>query len=133
MVSMSYLKSTRFVLPSWPARRSVPRPSPRPLPFVAYQVQDAIKSFSEAVRSGEWKGATGQPLTDVVAVGIGGSYLGPEFVAEALRTDATAAAQAAGRRLRFLANVDPVDFKRAVTDLDPATTLVVVRPMRSMR
>ena len=46
-----------------------------------------MKTFSSAVRSGEWKGVTGKPLTDVVAVGIGGSYLGPEFVAEALRTD----------------------------------------------
>lgn len=37
------------------------------------------------VRSGEWLGATGKPLTDVVAVGIGGSFLGPLFVHTALR------------------------------------------------
>ena len=37
------------------------------------------------VRKGEWKGATGEELTDVVAIGIGGSFLGPLFVHTALR------------------------------------------------
>ncbi len=45
------------------------------------------------VRSGEWKGATGKALTDVVAIGIGGSFLGPLFVHTALRTDQSAAEQ----------------------------------------
>ena len=85
-----------------------------------------IKTFTERVRSGKWKGATGKKLTDVVAIGIGGSYLGPEFVFEALRTDPSAAKAAKGRRLRFLANVDPIDVTRALDGLDPATTLVVV-------
>lgn len=43
---------------------------------------DQVKSFSEKVRSGELRGATGKKLTNIVAVGIGGSYLGPEFVHE---------------------------------------------------
>jgi glucose-6-phosphate isomerase len=85
-----------------------------------------IKAFTERVRSGKWKGATGRRLTDVVAIGIGGSYLGPEFVFEALRTDPVATKAAKGRRLRFLANVDPIDATRALDGLDPATTLVVV-------
>jgi hypothetical protein len=45
------------------------------------------------VRSGEWKGATGKALTDVVAIGIGGSFLGPLFVHTALRTDQPSAEQ----------------------------------------
>jgi glucose-6-phosphate isomerase len=85
-----------------------------------------IKAFSAAVRTGRWKGATGKKLTQVVAIGIGGSYLGPDFVAEALRTDVAAGRAAAGRTLRFLANVDPIDVARALDGLDPATTLVVV-------
>lgn len=89
-------------------------------------VQKRIAAFSDAVRSGKWKGATGKALTDVVAIGIGGSYLGPEFVFEALKCDKTCAKAAAGRRLRFLANVDPIDVTRALEDLDPETTLVVV-------
>ncbi len=44
-------------------------------------------------------------------MGIGGSYLGPEFLHEALSCDPEASAAAQGRTLRFLANVDPVDFK----------------------
>src|ERR1043165_7464075 len=91
-----------------------------------HRVLKRIKAFSERVRRGTWKGATGRKLTDVVAIGIGGSYLGPEFVYEALRTDPVAAKAATGRRLRFLANVDPIDVTRALDGLDPATTLVVV-------
>ncbi|KAA8497950.1 Glucose-6-phosphate isomerase, cytosolic [Porphyridium purpureum] len=91
-----------------------------------YSVLDKIQAFSESVRSGDHKGHTGKALTDVVAVGIGGSYLGPEFVYEALRYDAEARAGASGRKLRFLANVDPVDVARATEGLDPSTTLVVI-------
>lgn len=43
---------------------------------------DQVKEFSERVRSGELVGATGKNLINIVAVGIGGSYLGPEFVHE---------------------------------------------------
>ncbi|KAJ8901915.1 hypothetical protein NDN08_004119 [Rhodosorus marinus] len=93
---------------------------------LVWGVLDKIKAFSEKVRNGEWVGATGKALTDVVAIGIGGSYLGPEFIYEALRTDKTARESAGGRRLRFLANVDPIDVTRATEGLDPETTLVVV-------
>ena len=71
-------------------------------------------------------GATGKPLTNVVAIGIGGSYLGPEFVFEALKTESVAAKEATGRSLRFLANVDPVDVSRALSGLDAESTLVIV-------
>lgn len=91
-----------------------------------HEVLDKIKGFTDKVRSGEWIGATGKALTDVVAIGIGGSYLGPEFVFEALRMDPKASAAASGRRLRFLANVDPVDVARAREGLNPETTLVLV-------
>lgn len=50
-----------------------------------WEVLDKIKEFSDKVRNGEWLGVTGKPLTDVVAVGIGGSFLGPLFVHTALR------------------------------------------------
>jgi glucose-6-phosphate isomerase len=91
-----------------------------------HAVLKKIKSFSDKVRSGAWKGVTGKALTDVVAIGIGGSYLGPEFVHEAMRTDRACVTAADGRRLRFLANVDPIDVTRALDDLDPERTLVIV-------
>ena len=81
---------------------------------------------ADKVRSGEWLGVTGKPLTDVVAVGIGGSYLGPLFVHTAVQFNQECKEAAAGRRLRFLANVDPVDVAKALNGLNPETTLVVV-------
>lgn len=91
-----------------------------------HAVLDSIKAFSDNVRSGRWLGATGKPLTDIVAIGIGGSYLGPEFVFEAIRMAPAPSRAAEGRRLRFLANVDPVDVLRAREGLNPETTLVIV-------
>lgn len=91
-----------------------------------HAVLDKIETFTDKVRSGEWVGATGKPLTDVVSIGIGGSYLGPEFVFEALKNEPTAYLAAKGRNLRFLANVDPVDVSRALEGYNPETTLVCV-------
>ncbi|XP_055388499.1 uncharacterized protein LOC129617137 [Condylostylus longicornis] len=91
-----------------------------------HEVLNQIQKFSDALRSGQWKGFTGTPLTDVVCIGIGGSYLGPEFVLEALRTYGPCKKACEGRRLRFLANVDPIDVARATEGLNPETTLVVI-------
>lgn len=91
-----------------------------------WHVLDKIKAFTEKVRSGSWVGATGKALKDVVAIGIGGSFLGPLFVHSALQTEPEAAECAKGRQLRFLANVDPVDVARNIAGLSPETTLVVV-------
>jgi glucose-6-phosphate isomerase len=91
-----------------------------------HAVLNKIEAFSNRVRRGELLGSTGQPLTDVVAIGIGGSYLGAEFVAEALHSDSVAHAAASGRRLSFLANVDPVAVARALEGFKPETTLVVI-------
>ncbi len=91
-----------------------------------WAVKKRIYRFADDVRSGRRRGATGKRLTHVVAIGIGGSYLGPEFVAEALRTDPACAEAAKGRELRFLANVDPIDVARALRGLDPRKTLVIV-------
>ncbi|KAK4782556.1 hypothetical protein SAY86_016658 [Trapa natans] len=89
-------------------------------------VLDKLKEFSERVRNGSWVGATGKELKDVIAIGIGGSFLGPLFVHTALQTDPEANQYAKGRQLRFLANVDPIDVARNITGLNPETTLVVV-------
>ena len=89
-------------------------------------VLDRIADFSDRVRSGKVVGATGKKLANIVAIGIGGSFLGPEFVCESLKHDATCKAAASGMTLRFLANVDPVDFHRATDGLDIAATLFVI-------
>jgi glucose-6-phosphate isomerase len=78
-------------------------------------------AFAERVRSGEWKGATGQRIRTVVNIGIGGSDLGPAMAYLALRAFSD-------REIcfRFVSNVDPTDLAEAVRDLDPATTLFIV-------
>lgn len=91
-----------------------------------HSVLNKITSFSESVRNKQWVGATGRPIVNIISVGIGGSYLGPEFVYEALRTDPVGKVTSQGRTLRFLANVDPVDVARATHGLDPTETLVVI-------
>ncbi|KAL2456171.1 Glucose-6-phosphate isomerase [Forsythia ovata] len=91
-----------------------------------WQVLDKIRDFSERVRSGAWVGDTGKVLKDVIAIGIGGSFLGPLFVHTSLQTDPEAIEFARGRQLRFLANVDPIDVARNIAGLNPETTLVVV-------
>ena len=68
------------------------------------------------------KGLSGQNLTQFVGVGIGGSYLGIEFVYEALRYHDKCSEAQGDRKLKFLANVCPVDFAKVVSDLDPEKT-----------
>ncbi len=75
---------------------------------------------------GELKGFSGKNLSNLIVIGIGGSYLGIEFVYEAIRCHSAAAAGAVGRRLKFIANVDPLDFSRAVDGLNPEETLILV-------
>jgi glucose-6-phosphate isomerase len=79
-----------------------------------------MRAFSEAVRSGEWLGSTGRPITSVVNIGIGGSDLGPAMICEALTPYCD------GPRVRFVSNVDATDFVENTRDLDPAETLFVV-------
>jgi len=91
-----------------------------------HQVLDQIKYFTDGVRSGEILGYTGKRLRNIVSVGIGGSYLGPEFLHEVLKTEPEGINSALGYSLRFLSNVDPVDVERTCADLDPEETLIVI-------
>jgi len=91
-----------------------------------HEVLDQIKEFTEGVRSGDIRGYTGKRLRNIVSVGIGGSYLGPEFLHEVLKTEPEGINAALGYSLRFLANVDPVDVERTCADLDPEETLIVI-------
>ena len=85
------------------------------------QVLAKMRTFSEAVRSGEWKGYTGKVITDVVNVGIGGSGLGPKMVTEALKPYGKP-----GLRVHFVSNVDSTDLVETLKSLDPETALFLV-------
>jgi glucose-6-phosphate isomerase len=78
-------------------------------------------AFAERVRSGEWTGHTGEPIRNVINIGIGGSDLGPVMAYEALRHYSKREL-----RFRFVSNVDGTDFAEATRDLDPAETLFIV-------
>src|ERR1700678_1023512 len=86
-----------------------------------HAVLDKMAEFSVRVRSGEWKGHTGKAIKNVINVGIGGSYLGPEMAYDALRTFTHRS-----MRFRFVANVDGAAFAEATHDLDPAETLFIL-------
>ena len=86
-----------------------------------HEVLDAMGDFTDRLRSGEWTGATGERITTVVNIGIGGSDLGPVMVCQALRHYADA-----GISARFVSNVDPADLVAKLDGLDPATTLFIV-------
>ena len=49
-------------------------------------VLDQMAAFTERVRSGDWRGYDGREITDIVNIGIGGSYLGPKMTCQALRS-----------------------------------------------
>jgi glucose-6-phosphate isomerase len=91
-----------------------------------HQVLDQIKAFSVGVRNGDIRGYTGKRLRNIISVGIGGSYLGPEFLHEVLKTEPDGINSSLGYNLRFLANVDPVDVERTCADLDPEETLIII-------
>src|SRR6187200_2090763 len=78
-------------------------------------------AFADRVRDGEWTGATGERITTVVNIGIGGSDLGPSMAYEAL-LDVSQRDIAC----RFVSNVDGADIAEATRDLDPARTLFVI-------
>jgi glucose-6-phosphate isomerase len=86
-----------------------------------HKVLDKMADFCRRVQIGAWRGHTGQPIRNVVNIGIGGSDLGPMMAHEALRHYSERAIA-----FRFVSNIDATDFAEAVRDLDPAETLFVV-------
>jgi len=91
------------------------------VPADVHAVLARIKTFSEAVRSGDWLGHTGKPITDIVNIGIGGSDLGPKMVCLALRQYSHPSLT-----LHFVSNVDGHDMDAALEKLNPETTLFIV-------
>ncbi|RZT91915.1 glucose-6-phosphate isomerase [Rivibacter subsaxonicus] len=84
-------------------------------------VRARCADFAGRVRSGAWRGHTGERITDVVNLGIGGSDLGPRMVVDALRPFCVELP-----RLHFVANIDGAELDDVLQRLDPATTLFIV-------
>lgn len=83
-------------------------------------VLEKMKTFSESIISGSWKGYTGKPITDVVNIGIGGSDLGPFMVTEALRPYKN------HLNMHFVSNVDGTHIAEVLKKVNPETTLFLV-------
>ena len=86
-----------------------------------HDVLDRMAAFADKVRSGAWTGHTGKRIKNVINIGIGGSYLGPEMAYLALRPYSDR-----DMTFRFVSNVDGACFDEATRDLDPAETLFII-------
>ncbi len=80
-----------------------------------------MRSFTDAVRSGAWKGHTGERITDIVNIGIGGSDLGPVMVTEALKPY-----WQDGMRVHFVSNIDGTHLSETLKSLDAKSTLFAI-------
>jgi len=80
-----------------------------------------MREFSDAVRSGDWTGYSGKPITDIVNIGIGGSDLGPVMVTEALRPYGKP-----GLNVHFVSNVDGTQIVETLKLCSPETTLFII-------
>ena len=85
------------------------------------RVLHQMGQFSQAVRSGEWRGYTGKTITDVVNIGIGGSDLGPKMAVKALTPYVKP-----GLQMHFVSNVDEADLVETIKNLNPETTLFIL-------
>lgn len=90
------------------------------MPEVTKTLAD-VKAFVEAVSNGDKKGYTGKAFTDVLAIGIGGSFLGPKIMSEALKPY-----RQKQLNVHFVANVDGCHIADVTATLNPETTLVIV-------
>jgi glucose-6-phosphate isomerase len=91
---------------------------------VAAEVHTVLRkmaAFSRQVRTGTWRGHTGERVRTVINIGIGGSDLGPAMAYDALRAYANGSLEC-----RFVSNVDGADLLSAVEGLDAAQTLFIV-------
>ena len=89
-------------------------------------VLDHMRDFSEQIGSGTWKGHTGEVITDIVNIGIGGSDLGPVMVTEALKPYRTGGPERPNIRVHFVSNVDGVHISETLQQVRAETTLFMI-------
>lgn len=86
-----------------------------------HAVLDRIHTFTDQIRSGQWEGYSGRPITDIVNIGIGGSYLGPKMACQALRSFSHPRLS-----MHFVSNVDGHDLDALLQTVNPETTLFII-------
>ncbi|ETR68432.1 MAG: Glucose-6-phosphate isomerase [Candidatus Magnetoglobus multicellularis str. Araruama] len=85
------------------------------------RVLSQMAVFAKTIRSGQWKGFTGKTIQNIINIGIGGSYLGPKMICEAMQPYASE-----HLTVRFISNIDAADFFNQVKGLNPEETLFIV-------
>ncbi|MDU9410335.1 MULTISPECIES: glucose-6-phosphate isomerase [Pseudomonas] len=86
-----------------------------------HRVLNQVTELVSRIHSGLWRGYSEKPIKEVVNIGIGGSFLGPQLVSEALRPFTQR-----GVRCHYLANIDGSEFRELTARLNPETTLFIV-------
>lgn len=86
-----------------------------------HQTREKMAEVCQALHTGDWKGCTGKKIKDVIAIGVGGSYLGPQSVITALRPYWREEI-----RVQYLVNIDARELSDRLTSCDPETTLVII-------
>lgn len=81
-----------------------------------------METFVDAVRSGEWLGYTGEKITDIVNIGVGGFDMGPHMVTEALKPYGSNGPV----KVHFVSNVDGTQLIEVLKRLKAQTTLFVI-------
>jgi glucose-6-phosphate isomerase len=119
-INISEQRAVGHVALRAPRGERVPMDGTNVVPDV-HAVLDRMAAFSDKVRTGAWTGHTGKRIRNVINIGIGGSYLGPEMAYRALRRF-----RDPGITVKFVANVDGAAFEDATHGLDPNETLFVV-------
>lgn len=92
-----------------------------------HMVRKNIHQISDDIRSGKKRSVSGEPFDSILCIGVsGGTFFGTNCVTSALQVDPAAFEASKGRKLRFVATMDPADFHQATSDLNPSTTIVVI-------
>ena len=84
-------------------------------------VLEQMQGFCARIHGRQWRGATGEPITDIVNIGIGGSDLGPRMATQAL-----AAYRHTGIAVHYVANLDGADLASVLAKVSPQNTLFIV-------
>jgi len=81
----------------------------------------AMKSFTDNIHNGLYKGYTGKTINHIVNIGIGGSDLGPRMVSRALRPFAPS-----GMKITYISNIDPSDIRKTLAEIDLEKTIFII-------
>lgn len=93
----------------------------QPVPVLVQNELDNMFEFAEQIHSGQWRGANGNVITDIINIGIGGSHLGPKMVTRALSDFAVS-----DLNCHFIANIDAAEIQELLASLNPDTSLFIL-------